>query len=152
MTTGCRDDHKLKNKTRDPLLTILIVFLLIILIVSIGTIGYRIFANMAWIDAFHNGALVFTATTVVNPIETYEGKIFSAIYNILSAVFVLVLLGIILRTALVNFDNTHDTHTNTNNNTHGNNTNNNTNNNDDCNNTHNNTNNNNNDDGNDCND
>ena len=96
--------HKNRKNKRDPLLTILIVLFVIIYIVSIGTIGYRIFAGQEWIDAFVNGALVFTATTLVEPVNTYEGKVFTGIYNLLSGVFVLVLLGVILSQALHMFD------------------------------------------------
>ena len=108
MAIGTAGKNVTKSRS-DPLLLILIVLFVVMLIVGIGTIGYRIFAEIEWIDAFHNGALVFTATSEVTPITTYNGKIFSSIYNLLSGIFVLVLLGVILRGALVQFDQTDNT-------------------------------------------
>lgn len=93
-------DHEIPSKKDDPLLIILIVLFIMFIVVTIGTIGYRIFGKIAWIDAFHNGALVFTATSVITPVYTYEGKIFSSFYNLFSAIFVLVILGIIFRKGL----------------------------------------------------
>lgn len=110
MSINClRGNLNRKNKSKkDPLLTILIVLFIIILIVSIGTIGYRIFAHQEWIDAFVNGALVFTATTLVEPVTTYEGKVFTGIYNLLSGIFVLILLGVVLSGALQAFTGSED--------------------------------------------
>nr|QBK91529.1 MAG: uncharacterized protein LCPAC302_01490 [Pithovirus LCPAC302] len=84
----------------DPLLQFLIVLFIILLIVSVGTIGYRIFAELEWIDAFHNGAMVFTSTSLVVPVKTYIGKIFSSFYNLLSGIFVLIIIGVIVRRGL----------------------------------------------------
>ena len=101
----CGKQNK-KNKTKsDPLLTILTVLFIVILIVATGTIGFRIFAHQEWIDAFVNGSLVFTDTSLIAPVHTYEGKIFMSIYNIISGVFILVLLGIVLSGGLDAFKN-----------------------------------------------
>ncbi len=86
---------KIKRK-RDPLSSILTVLFIIILVVTVGTIGFRIFAHQKWIDAFVNGALIFTATSLIEPVHTYQGKVFMSFYNIISGIFALVLLGIIL--------------------------------------------------------
>ena len=114
---GDKRDSEMK---RDPLLTILIVLFVIILIVSIGTIGFHVFAKQNWIDSFVNGALMFTSTTLVTPVYTYHGKIFAAIYNIISAVMVLVLLAIIIRGAFSVFDVELSERNNSTNNTNGN--------------------------------
>lgn len=84
----------------DTLFQILIVLFIIMIVVSIGTIGYRIFGEMEWIDAFHNGAMVFTSTSLINPIHAYNGKIFSAFYNLLCGIFVLIIIGVIVRRGL----------------------------------------------------
>lgn len=96
--------NKHKKKNSDPLWTILVILFIIMLVVSVGTLGFRIFAKQKWIDSFVNGALVFTATTVVEPVTTYQGKVFSAIYNLISGIFVLILLGVILRGAYGMFE------------------------------------------------
>ena len=84
----------------DTLLLILMALFIIMIVVSIGTIGYRVFAGMEWIDAFHNGAMVFTSTSLINPVTAYNGKIFSAFYNLMSGIFVLVIIGVIVRRGL----------------------------------------------------
>jgi len=84
----------------DTLLLILMALFIIMIVVSIGTIGYRVFAEMEWIDAFHNGAMVFTSTSLINPVTSYNGKIFSAFYNLMSGIFVLVIIGVIVRRGL----------------------------------------------------
>ena len=85
----------------DPLFLILLVLFIIFIMVTIGTIGYRIFGEIEWIDAFHNGAMIFTSTSLVTPIDTYNGKIFSAFYNLLSGIFALIIIGIIVRRGLM---------------------------------------------------
>ena len=79
---------------------VLTIFLIVFLVVLIGTIGYRIFGEIAWIDAFHNGAMIFTSTSLVTPVNTYNGKIFSSFYNLLTGIFVLVIIGVVIRKAL----------------------------------------------------
>ena len=97
------DGHNKKkdNNNDDILLLFLLTFLIIFIMVTIGTLGYRVFGNLKWIDAFHNGAMVFTSTSLIVPVETYHGKIFSAFYNILSGIFVLVIIGVVVRRGLV---------------------------------------------------
>lgn len=85
---------------QDPLLSIFIVLFIVFLIVTVGTIGYRVFGDLSWIDSFHNGAMVFTSTSLVVNVDTYNGKIFSAFYNLLSGIFVLVIIGVIVRRGL----------------------------------------------------
>lgn len=85
----------------DPLLLILTALFILFLIITVGTLGYRVFGRVAWIDAFHNAAMVLTSTSLVTPIKRYNGKIFSAFYNLLTGVFVLVIVGVIIRRSLV---------------------------------------------------
>ena len=93
-------DGEDESEGGDTLLQILIVLFIIMLVVSVGTIGYRVFGEMEWIDAFHNGAMVFTSTSLINPVTAYNGKIFSAFYNLMSGIFVLVIIGVIVRRGL----------------------------------------------------
>ena len=85
----------------DPLLLILTALFILFMIITVGTLGYRVFGRVAWIDAFHNAAMVLTSTSLVTPIKRYNGKIFSAFYNLLTGVFVLVIVGVIIRRSLV---------------------------------------------------
>ena len=85
----------------DPLLLILTALFILFMIITVGTIGYRIFGRIAWIDAFHNASMVLTSTSLVDPINKYNGKIFSSFYNLLTGIFVLVIVGVIIRRSLV---------------------------------------------------
>jgi hypothetical protein len=88
------------EKGGDPLLLIFVALFILLLIVTIGTIGYRIYGRIAWIDAFHNAAMVLTSTSLVTPVTDYDAKIFSAFYNLMSGIFVLVIIGVVIRKSL----------------------------------------------------
>lgn len=94
------DTDDIGKEEDDPLFLLLIILLILSIIIGIGTIGYRIFGNMEWIDAFHNGSMVLTSTSLVTMVNTYHGKIFSALYNLFTGVFVILIIGVILRRAL----------------------------------------------------
>ncbi len=79
---------------------LLLAFIILFLIITIGTIGYRIFGELSWIDSFHNGSMVLTSTSLVTRVQTYTGKIFSSFYNILTGIFILIILGVVVRKAL----------------------------------------------------
>ena len=83
---------------------LLLAFIILFLIITIGTIGYRIFGELSWIDSFHNGSMVLTSTSLVTRVQTYTGKIFSSFYNILSGIFILIILGVVVRKALSDAD------------------------------------------------
>jgi biotin transporter BioY len=71
MSVNClNSENDPKPPRGDPLLTFLTVLFVIILVVAVGTIGFRIFAEQEWIDAFVNGALVFTSTSIITPNNT----------------------------------------------------------------------------------
>ena len=72
----------------------------IFLILIIGTLGYKIYGKLKWIDSFHNASMVLTATSLITLVDSYEGKIFSSFYNLLTGIFVLVIIGVVIRKAL----------------------------------------------------
>jgi len=94
-------DGENENVGGDPLLLILIALFILFMIITVGTLGYRVFGKVAWIDAFHNASMVLTSTSLVTPIKNYNGKIFSSFYNLLTGIFVLVIIGVIIRRSLV---------------------------------------------------
>ncbi len=84
-----------KDKTDDTWYYVLWIFLFIIVIIILGTIGYHLFEGLEWIDSFHNGVLVFTLTGEIVPTATYNGKLFSSLYNIISLFsFILIAIGV----------------------------------------------------------
>lgn len=79
---------------------ILLALFILFLILTIGTIGYRLYGKLKWIDSFHNASMVLTATSLITIVDSYEGKIFSSFYNLLTGIFVLVIIGVVIRKAL----------------------------------------------------
>jgi hypothetical protein len=77
----------------------LYVFLFITLLWSIGTIGYHYIANIAWIDAIHNAAMILSGMGPVATIENTAGKLFSSFYAIFSGVAFVTSVGFILAPA-----------------------------------------------------
>ncbi len=62
----------------------------------IGVVGYRYLAGAAWVDAFHNAAMILSGMGPVITIESFEGKIFSAFYALFSGIVFITNIGIIL--------------------------------------------------------
>lgn len=60
--------------------------LLIIFSVSIGVIGYKIFADLSWIDSFHMACMILTGMGPVVEISSTVGKLFSSFYALYSGV------------------------------------------------------------------
>lgn len=94
------DSNDLDNLNTTELFIILVTIM--VLVILVGTLGYHIFGDMSWIDAFHNGSMILTSTSLVTPVNTYEGKLFSSFYNLFCGIFIIVIIGIIVRKLLPN--------------------------------------------------
>ncbi len=70
-------------------------FLFIIFIISIGTVGYYYFENMTWIDAFTNSSMTLADMGLISHLSTSTGKIFAAIYAVISGLLFFTISGII---------------------------------------------------------
>ncbi len=70
-----------------------IVFITIVLL--IGTAGYCFFENMSLIDAFTNSALTLADMGLVTPLLSTGGKLFAAIYALLSGLIFFSVAGLI---------------------------------------------------------
>jgi hypothetical protein len=60
-----------------------------------GTVGYHFTADLGWLDAELNAAMILTGMGPVNPITTVPGKIFASVYALFSGVAFLVAVGVI---------------------------------------------------------
>lgn len=69
--------------------------LFLVIAVSIGIIGYRVFEHMPWVDAFTNASLTLADMGLITPITTPAGKIFAGIYALLSGLVFFSFVGII---------------------------------------------------------
>lgn len=79
---------------------IFIAFLIIMFCLAIGVAGYHYTANIAWIDALHNAAMILSGMGPVVEMTTTGGKIFSACYALFSGVIFLSIVGFILAPAI----------------------------------------------------
>ena len=62
---------------------------------AVGTLGYHLTADLGWLDAELNAAMILTGMGPVNPITTSAGKVFASIYALFSGVAFLVAVGVI---------------------------------------------------------
>jgi len=69
--------------------------MVIILSLFIGMIGYHVFENLPWVDAFVNAAMILSGMGPVAALQTDAGKIFAGCYAIFSGLALVAILGII---------------------------------------------------------
>lgn len=83
--------HFLKNLTR----SFLTGFVMILISLGIGGIGYHFFGNLDWLSAFLNASMILTGMGPVDPMVEPFGKIFAIFYSLFSGVTFLIIAGII---------------------------------------------------------
>ena len=64
--------------------------------VALGTCGYRYVAGLAWIDAFLNASMILSGMGPVDRLETFEAKLFAALYALFSGLVFVAVMGIVL--------------------------------------------------------
>lgn len=75
---------------------VLLATVTLLLSLLIGIVGYHYTANIPWLDALHNSAMILSGMGPVVTIETVEGKWFSSIYALFCGVIFISNIGIIL--------------------------------------------------------
>ena len=72
-------------------------FSLVILIFSIGsgTLGYHVFGELSWIDAFLNASMILTGMGPVDHLNTQSGKLFAAFYALFSGISFLTFVAVL---------------------------------------------------------
>jgi hypothetical protein len=68
--------------------------LLILFSVSLGTVGYHIFAQLGWIDSFHSSCLILTGMGPVKEMITNSAKIFDSVFALYSGVAFLTIIAV----------------------------------------------------------
>jgi hypothetical protein len=69
---------------------------LICLSILIGIIGYRLYADLNWVDSFHMACMILTGMGPVLEMKTDGAKIFSSLYALYSGVAFLSIVGVFL--------------------------------------------------------
>ncbi len=62
----------------------------------IGTVGYHYVADLDWLDAELNAAMILTGMGPIDPMRTAAAKIFASAYALFSGVVFLTAMGIVL--------------------------------------------------------
>lgn len=94
------EHHRQPLKSREEFVsrqTQYLVFALLILLASVGagTVGYHVFGDLKWVDAFLNASMILTGMGPVDRMETDAAKVFSALYAIFSGVAFLTFAGVL---------------------------------------------------------
>lgn len=63
---------------------------------GLGMVGYHVFENFGWVDAFANAAMILSGMGPLAPITTEAGKLFAGAYAIFSGVVFLTTVGFFL--------------------------------------------------------
>lgn len=61
-----------------------------------GSVGYRHFANLSWIDALLNAAMILTGMGPVDQMTTTGGKLFATFYALYSGIAFLTMMAVVL--------------------------------------------------------
>lgn len=77
------------------LCSITIGFLMIMVALGIGMLGYHFFENMPWIDAFVNAAMILSGMGPLGELKTFGGKLFAGLYALFSGLMFILIIAII---------------------------------------------------------
>ena len=75
---------------------LVIGFLIIVLSLLIGMIGYHHFEQMDWVDAYVNASMILSGMGPFSMLQTEAGKIFAGTYALFSGIVFLVVIVILL--------------------------------------------------------
>lgn len=71
-------------------------FAMVVVSVSLGTIGYRMTEHMGWLDSVYNATMILTGMGPARELKTDAGKIFATIYALFSGLVFLTTGGLVL--------------------------------------------------------
>lgn len=85
-----------KHFARKILANLLVASIVLFISVLMGTVGYRHFFELSWVDSFYNASMILTGMGPVDKAINSGGKIFASFYAIYSGVAFLTCVAIIL--------------------------------------------------------
>ena len=71
-------------------------FLLVSVSLLGGMFGYHHLESMEWIDAFANAAMILSGMGPLEPVKTWNGKLFAGLYALYSGLILILVAGLIL--------------------------------------------------------
>jgi len=75
-------------------------FAILVIALTIGTLGYHFAAGFSWLDAFLNASMILTGMGPVGDIKTVCGKLFAAFFALFSGVVFLTIMAVTLSPVL----------------------------------------------------
>ena len=80
---------------RRQLTAVAVSFAVLLVWIFLGMLGYHILADLPWVDAFLNTAMIVGGMGPVDLLRSNSAKIFAGIYAILSGVILLTSFGVL---------------------------------------------------------
>jgi len=80
---------------RRVLRNVLFGFLIILLSLGLGIVGYHYFEEMSWVEAYENAAMILSGMGPAKDIKTDAGKIFAGTYALFSGIIFLFVMALI---------------------------------------------------------
>lgn len=77
-------------------ISFLLTWLIVLLAMAVGIVGYHFIAGLSWIDAVLNASMILTGMGPVNPLTNTPAKLFASAYALFSGVVFLSAMGIVL--------------------------------------------------------
>jgi hypothetical protein len=81
---------------RKVISSLAIGLIIIILSLLLGITGYHHFAEMNWIDAYENAAMILSGMGPVDTLTSDRAKIFAGTYALFSGIIFLIVIAIII--------------------------------------------------------
>src|SRR6267143_5520058 len=73
---------------------------ILVMALTIGTVGYRFAAGFSWLDAFLNASMILTGMGPVGELNTVCGKLFASFFALFSGVVFLTIMAVTLSPVL----------------------------------------------------
>ncbi len=74
---------------------LVIGFIILAIILGVGTIGYHHFEKTDWLDSYVNASMIVSGVGTLNDPHTRDGKIFVSIYSLIGGGGFILILAII---------------------------------------------------------
>ena len=69
---------------------------IVVVSLAIGVAGYHWIAELPWVDALLNAAMILTGMGPVNPLESFAAKLFASAYALFAGVAFLTMTAVLL--------------------------------------------------------
>lgn len=63
---------------------------------AIGVVGYRVFAQLSWVDSLLNASMILGGMGPVNPLSSNGAKLFASLYALFAGIAFLATAGILI--------------------------------------------------------